>query len=143
MQRQNSQLDLFGGEASPAKNRNGHRRKQSSGNARSKAELTERIHSLEQCLQKMASRMEQMETVLLEVHNAATTQQTVKEAYTTHEVAKILGRKPYTVREWCRLQRVNAEKALCGRGCEEEWRISHEELLRIQNEGLLPVPERY
>ena len=32
---------------------------------------------------------------------------------------------------------------MCGRGCEEEWRISHEELERIQNEGLLPIPERY
>ena len=70
-------------------------------------------------------------------------QRTIKESYTTVEVASIAGKKPYTVREWCRLQRINASKAMCGRGCEEEWRISHEDLLRIQNEGLLPIPDRY
>lgn len=61
----------------------------------------------------------------------------VKEYYTTLEVARILQKKPYTVREWCRLGRVNAQKAFSGRGLDDEWRISHEELVRIQNEGLL------
>ncbi len=138
----NSQLDLFGGDPAPTTKRNGRRRKRSAASDDSPARLTERIQSLEQCLIEMAARMEQMESVLHKVHDAATRSQTVKEAYTTLEVAKMLGKKPYTVREWCRLQRVNADKAMCGRGCEEEWRISHEELLRIQNEGLLPVPER-
>jgi len=41
------------------------------------------------------------------------------------------------------VQRINAFKAMCGRGSEDEWRVSHRELERIQNEGLLPVPERY
>ena len=63
--------------------------------------------------------------------------QIVKEYYTTLEVARILQKKPYTVREWCRLGRVNAQKAFSGRGLDEEWRISHDELVRIQNEGLL------
>lgn len=70
-------------------------------------------------------------------------QSPAKESYSTQEVAAILGRKPYTVREWCRLRRINAEKTMCGRGCEEEWRVSHEELRRIQNEGLLPRPDKY
>ena len=70
-------------------------------------------------------------------------QPTAKDSYSTKEVAEILGKKPYTVREWCRLQRVNAFKAAFGRGCEEEWRISHEELTRIQNEGLLPIQRNY
>ncbi|MAT73486.1 MAG: hypothetical protein CMJ58_28725 [Planctomycetaceae bacterium] len=69
--------------------------------------------------------------------------QSSKESYSTQEIASILGRKPYTVREWCRLRRINATKAMCGRGCEEEWRVSHDELVRIQNEGLLPPPERF
>lgn len=63
--------------------------------------------------------------------------QIVKEYYTTLEVAHILRKKAYTVREWCRLGRVNAQKAFSGRGLDDEWRISHDELVRIQNEGLL------
>ena len=68
---------------------------------------------------------------------------TEKTSYTTKEVADILGKAPFTIREWCRLKRIHAEKAKCGRGSEEEWRISREELVRIQNEGLLPIPDRY
>ncbi|MBX9583978.1 MAG: helix-turn-helix domain-containing protein [Gemmataceae bacterium] len=61
-----------------------------------------------------------------------------KEFYTTAEAAAILGRRPFTVREWCRHGRVNAVKADCGRGATEEWRISRAELDRIRNDGLLP-----
>ena len=66
-------------------------------------------------------------------------QRTVKDYYSTEEVAEILNKKPFTVRGWCRDGRVLAKKLLGGRGNEGEWRISHEELTRIQNEGLLPV----
>jgi hypothetical protein len=68
---------------------------------------------------------------------------TSKEWYTTAEVARLLGRRPFTVREWCRLQRVHAQKSQGGRGIDAEWRISHAELTRIQNEGLLPFPTKY
>ncbi|MBI3464957.1 MAG: helix-turn-helix domain-containing protein [Planctomycetes bacterium] len=74
---------------------------------------------------------------------AAAVSHTAKQSYSTHEVARILGRRPFTVREWCRLGRVNARLALSGRGVDKEWRITHEELERIQNEGLLPLPQRY
>ena len=37
-----------------------------------------------------------------------------KQWYSPAEVAELLGRKPYTVREWCRLQRVNARKRRTG-----------------------------
>jgi len=63
-----------------------------------------------------------------------------KELYTPAEVAEILERAEWTVREWCRLGRVNADKRPCGRGSSQEWIISHEELQRIRNEGLLPDP---
>lgn len=66
-------------------------------------------------------------------------QRTVKESYTTAEVAQILGKAEFTVREWCRQGRIRASKRACGRGPTQEWSISHEELLRYQNEGLLPV----
>lgn len=68
---------------------------------------------------------------------------TVKESYSPIEVAQILGKKPYTVREWCRLRRINATKRECGRGASEEWEISHEELERIKAHGLLPIPTKY
>ncbi len=65
--------------------------------------------------------------------------QRVKEWYSTAEVAEIVGRAEWTVRNWCRLGRIHAEKVGYGRGDSEEWRISHEELTRLQNRGLLPI----
>jgi hypothetical protein len=67
----------------------------------------------------------------------------VKEWYATAELAEILGKAEFTIREWCRLRRVNAEKRSCGRGSTLEWIVSHEELVRIQNHGLLPLPKRW
>ena len=66
-------------------------------------------------------------------------QRTVKEWYSTSEIAKILGKSEYTVREWCRLGRIHASKRQYARGAYPEWRISHDELTRIKNEGLLPI----
>ena len=62
-----------------------------------------------------------------------------KDYYTTTEVAEVLGKAEFTVREWCRLGRIYAEKRLCGRGRAKEWIISDNELNRIRNEGLLPL----
>lgn len=70
-------------------------------------------------------------------------QRTIKDWYSTAEVAQLLGRAEFTVREWCRLGRVRGEKKQCGRGVAGEWMISHEELSRIRNEGLLPNPRPY
>jgi DNA-directed RNA polymerase specialized sigma24 family protein len=70
--------------------------------------------------------------------SALVQQRTIKDYYTTEEVAEILGRTTYTVREWCRLGRVRASKRLTGRGRSEDWAISYDELKRYQNEGLLP-----
>ena len=64
----------------------------------------------------------------------------VKEWYSTAEVAILLGKAEFTVREWCRLGRVRAEKKKCGRGAAGEWIIAHPELTRIRNEGLLRDP---
>jgi hypothetical protein len=65
-------------------------------------------------------------------------QRTVTEWYSTAEVAAILDRAEFTVREWCRLGRVRAEKKKCGRGPASEWIISHAELTCVRHEGLLP-----
>ncbi len=62
-----------------------------------------------------------------------------KDRYSVEEAAAILGKAPFTVREWARNGRIRAEKRACGRGRTQEWSIDHEELQRIQNDGLLPV----
>lgn len=94
-------------------------------------------------IEALKEQIASLEETVLQLRDFICSQQPIKDSYTTVEIATILGKKPYTVREWCRLQRINASKAKCGRGCEEEWRVSHDELCRIQNEGLLPAPERY
>lgn len=66
-----------------------------------------------------------------------------KQWHSVTEAAVILKRRPYTVREWCRLGRIKATKRLVGRGDVLEWEISHQELERYRNHGLLPIPKRY
>ena len=70
-------------------------------------------------------------------------QRTVKEWDPTAAVATILIRAEFTVREWCRLGRVHAEKKKSGRGVAGEWIVSQAELTRVKNEGLLPDPRPY
>jgi hypothetical protein len=88
--------------------------------------LTESIRELNE----RQVRMEDMLKVLVE-------QRTVKAWYSTEEVAKIMGRSKFTVREWCRHRQVNAKKQGSGRGKHQAWVISHDELLRVQRDGLL------
>ncbi|MCC7086525.1 MAG: hypothetical protein IT427_16120 [Pirellulales bacterium] len=65
-------------------------------------------------------------------------QRQIQDWYDTASAAEQLDRDSYTVREWCRQERCKAEKRNCGRGKSKEWMISHEELMRIKSEGLLP-----
>jgi hypothetical protein len=83
-------------------------------------------------------RLERIETVM----RALAAPRPAQEWYDTATAAKILGKATYSVREWCRLARVRAEKRACGRGTSKEWMISHEELMRVKSEGLLPLPLR-
>ncbi|NLX98249.1 MAG: helix-turn-helix domain-containing protein [Rhodopirellula sp.] len=62
----------------------------------------------------------------------------VKDYCSTDEVAELLGKAKFTVREWARRGRIKAEKRRSGRGKYQSWVISHDELNRIQREGLLP-----
>jgi excisionase family DNA binding protein len=70
-----------------------------------------------------------------EIRDLLLSQRTVKEFYTIAEVAEILGRSKYSVREWCRKGQVQAVKAPNGRS----WLVSHAELTRVRNHG--PTPE--
>ena len=87
----------------------------------------------------LAARIESIEAVLAEIHAMLANRQPQKDWYTVREIAELLERSEFTVREWCRLERVNASKRACGRGNSTEWIVSAEELKRIQNEGLLPI----
>jgi hypothetical protein len=94
-------------------------------------------------LSGVENRLTRIEALLTPLHDLLAGQQPTKDAYSVEDVAEILGKRPYTVREWCRLGRVNAKKRPYGRGCTTEWEISAEELKRIKSHGLLPVPRRY
>jgi predicted site-specific integrase-resolvase len=83
----------------------------------------------------LLQRLDRIESALSELLR----QRTVKDWYATDEVAQILGKAEFTVREWCRLGRIKAEKRMSGRGAFPAWVISHQELQRYQREGLLPV----
>lgn len=88
--------------------------------------------TLDESFEKRLERMEAMLAFLVE-------QRTVKDWYSTDEFAQLVGKAEFTVREWCRLGRVHAEKKHSGRGSHASWVISHAELLRYQREGLLPL----
>jgi hypothetical protein len=96
-------------------------------------------HDPSDLLEALAERLARIEAALDQLR----TQRTIKDFYTTDEVAELLGKAPFTVREYCRLGRVKAQKRVCGRGRSKEWVISHEELLRLRNHGLLPIPHPY
>src|SRR5207244_3996282 len=80
-------------------------------------------------------RLDSIETMLV----ALVERQTVRDWYSTDEFARVVGKAEFTVREWCRLGRVRAEKRKSGRGAFPAWVVSHAELLRYQREGLLPI----
>ena len=63
--------------------------------------------------------------------------QQVREWYTTDEFARAVGKAEFTIREYCRPQRLRAEKRHSGRGAHASWVISHEELQRYQREGIV------
>lgn len=83
----------------------------------------------------LEQRLESIESML----KTLIEQRTVKSHYTTAEVAEIIGRSNYTVREWCRGGRLNSMKKASGRGDSLEWTIPHEELDRYRSAGLLPA----
>ena len=83
----------------------------------------------------LLAKLNKIEEALAELRS----QQIIRDWYSTDEVAKLLGKAEFTVREWCRLGRVRAEKRGSGRGAFKAWVISHAELQRLQKEGLLAL----
>jgi transposase len=79
-------------------------------------------------------RLERIENLLTKLIE----REQVREWYSTEQAAQLLGKAEFTVREWCRLGRLKAEKRMSGRGKHPAWVISHDEMRRWQREGLLP-----
>jgi hypothetical protein len=84
----------------------------------------------------LRDRFERIERMLNELLQQ---RQVAKEWYTVEEIARLLEKSAYTVREeWCNRGRINARKSFNRAGRSNEWVIAHAELLRYQREGLLP-----
>lgn len=94
-------------------------------------------------LSQVQERQAGMTATLAELRDLLVGQRTIKDWYSPDEVAEILGKQPYTVREWCRYMRINARKRPTGRGDAKEWEISRDEVERIKCHGLLPIPAKY
>jgi len=80
-------------------------------------------------------RLERIEALL----ESLVERQTMREFYSIEEFAQIVHKSEFTVREYCRLGRLQAMKKASGRGAHASWSIPHSELLRFQKEGLLPL----
>jgi hypothetical protein len=80
-------------------------------------------------------RLEKIEALLVYLVE----RQTVKDFYEVEEFARLVGKAPFTVREWARLGRINGRKRGSGRGAHAAWVFSHSELVRYQRDGLLPL----
>lgn len=61
-----------------------------------------------------------------------------KDWYTPAEIARIISRRPDTVRGWCREKRLAARKRALGRANKFDWEISAMELRRYRDHGLIP-----
>ena len=89
-------------------------------------------------IRELLDRMARVEVAMQSLVERAT----VKDWYSTDEIGRTLGKTEFTVREWCRLSRIHAERRRSGRGKHQAWVVSHAELLRYRREGLLPLPQR-
>ena len=80
-----------------------------------------------------------LDAVQAELRSRPETPVESKRWYSVDEVAELLGKRPYTVREWARHGQINAAKRAERRGGAALWTISAEEVARYRNEGLLEM----
>jgi hypothetical protein len=83
----------------------------------------------------LAERLDRIENLLV----VLVERQQLREWYTTREFAQLVGKAEFTIREYCRLGRLHAEKRQSGRGAHPQWVLSHAELERYRRNGLLPT----
>jgi hypothetical protein len=89
-------------------------------------------------MEELLQRLSRLELGLTAVLGRLATEQAGQAWYGTAELAALLGKDEFTVREWCRLGRVRAEKKRSGRGRHKAWAVSAAEVERYRREGLLP-----
>jgi hypothetical protein len=86
-------------------------------------------------MNEIEERLEKIEAMLV----VLVQRQQVREWYTTQEFGQSVGKAEFTIREYCRLGRLRAEKRQSGRGAYPQWVISHAELERYRRNGLLTI----
>lgn len=90
-------------------------------------------------LSLIATRVEQlMEHVLRLYERIGNVEGESPPAVSVEQAARLLGRQPFTVREWCRNGRMKAHRATA-RGPYAEWRIPMDSIRAYQANGLLPI----
>lgn len=93
-------------------------------------------------LKRLEEGQKQIVDRLAEINQRSSLPVPARESYSPTEAAALLGKRPFTVREWCRLGRIKAKKRACGNDASFGWEISHAEVERVRNHGLLPLPKR-
>lgn len=103
--------------------------------------MDERLNAIESRLDAIEANLADLPKIraLLET---IISQRAVKDAYTTAEVAELVGRPEYQVRTWCQQGRIEAVKADSGHGLAKGWKIPHAAIEHYRSHGLLPAAER-
>jgi hypothetical protein len=65
--------------------------------------------------------------------------QAVRQWYSFDKFARLVGKAAFTVRRWCYLGRVRAERSMTRSGPPHVWAVGHDEHLRYQRARLLPA----
>ncbi len=95
-------------------------------------------HLVVQSLQVVADRLTGLERVATDIHELLIGQRQEKEWYSTRELAEIMGKSDYTIRErWCNDGRIECEKDPNS----GKWRIPGQEFRRLRAGGSL-LPKR-
>lgn len=89
----------------------------------------------------ISRRLDAIEEVLVKVEKRLGRKRPPNRIYTADDVAAILDKSSWTVRQWCRQGRIRAERRNTKRGKGREWIVTEEELCRYEREGLLPPVE--
>lgn len=103
--------------------------------------MDERLEAIESRLDRIEANLVDLPRVVALLETIVS-QRAVKDAYSTAEVAAIVGRSEYQVRTWCQQGRVAAAKADSGHGLAKGWKIPHASLEHYRSHGLLPAAER-
>jgi transposase len=86
--------------------------------------------------------LDQRLTTIEEMLKELIGQKTIKDFYSVDEVAERVERSTYQVRDWLKTGRIRGIKRESGRGLHKEWAVSHAELVRYENHGLLSPSEK-